>query len=104
MTTESTRYYISSALPERYSLEGWINLIRDHWAGVEIRNHWRRDAVMKEDGSRTHNANALANIALIRNVLLVRIRDNFTEHSLPQVHEALHSKPALCFSMLTTSC
>ena len=102
--TTDVRYYISSALPTHYRPEQWINLIRGHWGGVEIRNHWRRDAIMGEDKSRTHNVNALANLALMRNVLLVCIRDHFTEHSLPQVHEALHSKPVLSFSMLTTSC
>ncbi|MCC5023982.1 MAG: hypothetical protein J6386_14875 [Candidatus Synoicihabitans palmerolidicus] len=48
-----------------------LALIRGHWGGVEIRNHWRRDACWREDHSRTRNVNApLANLALLRSVLL----------------------------------
>jgi hypothetical protein len=43
LSTE-TRYYLSSQFPgERTDLD-WHALIRGHWGGVEIRNHWRRDA------------------------------------------------------------
>jgi hypothetical protein len=62
-----TRYYLSSAEPAERTDAQWQDLVRGHWGGVEIRNHWRRDALWGEDRSRTCNANALANLALLRN-------------------------------------
>ena len=101
-TTTEVRYYISSALPKHYSPEQWINLIRGHWGGVEIRNHWRRDAIMGEDGSSTRNENALANLALIRNALLVCIEGHFPQRSLKEVRELLHSNPQYCCSVISS--
>lgn len=40
-----TRYYLSSQDAEERSHPAWIALIKNHWAGVENRNHWRRDAL-----------------------------------------------------------
>jgi predicted transposase YbfD/YdcC len=87
-TTES-HYYISSALPEQYRPSQWLALIRGHWAGVEVRNHWRRDVLFREDGSRSRNANLLANMALIRNALLTILAEHFPQTSGPTVIEQL---------------
>jgi hypothetical protein len=38
--------------------------VHGHWAGVENRNHWRRDACLGEDRTRSRNANVLINLAL----------------------------------------
>jgi len=75
-------------------------LIRGHWGGVEIRNHWRRDALMGEDGSRSRQPNLLANLALIRSVSLVLLADQFPDLSLPQIREQLHSDPGRCLRLL----
>ncbi|MBP8261852.1 MAG: DDE transposase family protein [Verrucomicrobia bacterium] len=74
--------------------------IRGHWGGVEIRNHWRRDAVLGEDGSRSRNATLLANLALIRNVLLRVLTPELEQQSLPAVLERLHSHPARGLALL----
>jgi len=87
-TTES-HYYLSSALPEQYLPSQWLALIRGHWAGVEVRNHWRRDVLFGEDGSRSRNANLLANMALIRNTLLAILAEHFPETPGPTVIEQL---------------
>ncbi len=63
--------------PAEHAPTQWLELIRSHWGGVEIRNHWRRDAIMGEDRSRTRNPNALASLALLRNVLLALLADHF---------------------------
>ena len=65
-TSTESRYYLSSAEPQAHRAEQWLKLIRGHWGGVEVRNHWRRDALMGEDASRSRNPNLLANVALIR--------------------------------------
>jgi len=67
--TVETRYYLSSQEAQERTPQEWINLTRNHWA-VENRNHWRRDASFGEDNTRLGNANALANLALIRSVNL----------------------------------
>jgi predicted transposase YbfD/YdcC len=99
VTSTESRYYLASALPKEYSPEGWLDLIRGHWGGVEVRNHWRRDALMGEDGSRSRDSNLLANVALIRNALLQILPDQ----SLPQLHENLHSRPGQCLALIANS-
>jgi predicted transposase YbfD/YdcC len=101
LTTTESRYYLSSAPPGQYSPSQWLKLIRGHWGGVEIRNHWRRDALMGEDGSRSRNPNLLANLALLRNTLLAILSDQLPNLSLPQVRERLHSRPAQCLALLS---
>jgi predicted transposase YbfD/YdcC len=69
-TSVEDRYYLSSQDLEERSPEDWINLSRSHWAGVENRNHWRRDASLGEDGTRLRQRRALGNLALLRSVTL----------------------------------
>ncbi|MCC5022988.1 MAG: transposase family protein [Candidatus Synoicihabitans palmerolidicus] len=49
------RAYASSLAPAERSPAQMLALIRGHWGGVEIRNHWRRDACWRKDHSRTRN-------------------------------------------------
>lgn len=99
LSTES-RYYLSSAEPKQYSPLEWLQLICGHWAGVEIRNHWRRDVLMGEDKSRSRNPNLLANLAIIRNALLCGLAEQFDRKSQPEIREALHSDPDRCWSFI----
>ncbi len=101
--TSEARFYISSLPPDHYSPAGWLHLIRGHWAGVEIRNHWRRDALQGEDRSRSRNPNLLANLALLRSALLCLLPDHFPGQSLPAIREHLHSNPAACLRLLAQS-
>ena len=100
-TTTESRYYLSSAPPREHTPAQWLGLIRGHWGGVEIRNHWRRDALMGEDRSRSRNANLLVNLALIRNALLQVLAKHLDHQSLPQLRERLHSHPAQGLALLT---
>lgn len=102
-TTTESRYYLSSALAQEYAPPQWLELIRGHWGGVEVRNHWRRDALMGEDGSRSRNPSLLANLALLRNTLLAVLSDALEEQSLPQLRESLHSFPGRCLALLARS-
>ncbi len=99
-TSTETRDYLSSAPPEHYTSTQWLDLIRGHWARVEIRNHWRRDALLGED--RARNPNALANLALLRSALLARLADTFPDHSLSQIRELLDSNPRATFNILAS--
>lgn len=102
-TSTESRYYLSSREAGDHSAAQWLGLIRGHWGGVENRNHWRRDAVMGEDGSRSRNATLLANLALLRNVLLHVLARELETQSLPQLRERLHSRPARSLNLLTQS-
>jgi predicted transposase YbfD/YdcC len=93
------RYYLSSHLPDRYSLPQWSSIIRGHWGGVEIRNHWKRDVGMGEDKSRTRNPKALANLALMRNALLAVLAERLPDKSWPQIREQFQSKPSACLQL-----
>ena len=99
-TSTESRYYLSSGLPGDYRDEQWLELIRGHWGGVEVRNHWRRDALLGEDRSRSRNASLLANVALIRSALLALLAEEHPGASLPQLREQLHSRPSRCLTLL----
>ena len=99
-TSSESRYYLSSVPPEEYRPAHWLGLMRGHWGGVEIRNHWRRDAVMGEDRSRSRHPQLLANLALLRSTLLGLLAEHFPERPLPEIREHLHSRPAQCLRLL----
>ena len=100
-TSTESRYYLSSATPEQFQPEQWLELIRGHWGGVEIRNHWRRDVLMGEDRSRSRHPNLLANLALIRNALLPILSDHLQERSFPEFREHLSSRPSRSIALVT---
>lgn len=100
-STES-RYYLSSAPPQQYSQPEWLQLICGHWAGVEIRNHWRRDVLMGEDRSRSRNPNLLANLAIIRSALLCLLAEQFEGRSQPEIRESIHLNPDNCWKLINT--
>lgn len=99
-TTTETRYYLSSLEPAERTPAQWQQLVRGHWGGVEIRNHWRRDVVWGEDASRTRNTTALANLALLRNALFALLPEHYPQRSHPEIHELLHSHPAACLRVI----
>lgn len=99
-TNQEVRYYLSSVDPNERSPLEWHQLIRGHWAGVEIRNHWRRDVLFGEDQSRSRNANLLANLALMRTALLKVVSSKFPGQSIPEIKELLQSNPNLAIVAL----
>ena len=101
-TSRDSRYYLSSCPPGKYRPEQWLGLIRGHWGGVEVRNHWRRDALLGEDDSRSRHPHLLANVALIRNALLALLADHHPDLPLPELLEQLHSRPARCLNLLSS--
>lgn len=99
-STLESRYYLSSIALKEHTPQQWLDRICGHWAGVEIRNHWKRDVFMGEDRSRSRNANLLANLALIRSALLSLLAEEPDGRSLPEMHEYLHSRPDRCLTMI----
>jgi predicted transposase YbfD/YdcC len=101
-TSTESRYYLASQPPTEHPPERWLALIRGHWGGVEVRNHWRRDALLGEDRSRSRNASLLANVALIRSALLALLAQHHPDQPLPQIQEQLHSRPNRCLALLNS--
>ena len=94
-------YYLSSQPTNSKTPEQWLQTIRDHWAGVEIRNHWRKDACLFEDKTRSRKPNLVGNLILLRNLVLFF----FAEHrgtygSLPAFVETVASSSALALRLL----
>jgi predicted transposase YbfD/YdcC len=88
------RYYLSSQSWSERSPENWIRLVRSHWAGVENRNHYRRDASLGEDATRCRHPNLLANLALLRSIcLLLHARDGTSPQWLPAKKERAAADP-----------
>ena len=100
---KNTRYYISSLAPESRSRSRWGELIRDHWGGVENRNHWSRDAIWLEDKTRSRNPNLVGNLAVIRNALLSIVAVHREQYgSLPAFTEALRANESEAYRLITT--
>lgn len=100
-TSVEERHYLSSQEWSERSPEDWINLSRAHWAGVENRNHYRRDATLGEDGTRCRNAGILANMALLRSAcLLLYSRMGAADANLPTKREGLCAQPMLAKQLL----
>jgi len=79
------RYYLSSLEPGIKTPAGWINSMRAHWGGVENRNHWRKDACLLEDKTRSRNPNIVCSLILLRSVVF---------HYYAQTEDAYASLPA----------
>ena len=100
-TSIEERHYLSSQEWSERSPKGWIDLSHSHWAGVENRNHYRRDATMGEDGTRCRNGGILANMALLRSVcLLLYSWMAPIDGHLPTQREALCAQPMLAKKLL----
>lgn len=102
-TSTESRYYLSSEPPPDHSPRQWLELIRRHWGGAGNRNHWRRDTLLGRDDLRSRHPLLLANLALIRNVLLQVLAERLQEQSLSQLRENLHSHPPRCLALPANS-
>jgi hypothetical protein len=87
-STFELRYYLSSQEADERSLEGWIALSRGHWAGVENRNHWRRDALWGEDGTLSRKPNLVANLALLRSAAFCLLSHHYPDIPHPELRES----------------
>ena len=96
-------YYVSSRAEEKMTPEQWLQTIRDHWGGVEIRNHWRKDACLFEDKTRSRNPNIVGSLILLRNIVLhffVEHQDTYS--GLPAFIEAVAADSKLAMSIVTS--
>ena len=93
-------YYLCSEPIECRTPEQWLNLIRGHWGGIEIRNHWRKDACLFEDKTRSRNPNIVASLAVLRNCLLLFLDTDSESHNINAFTEALAADSYKAFRMV----
>ena len=93
-------YYLSSEPFDRRSPEQWLELVRGHWGGVEIRNHWRKDAILLEDKTRSRNPTIVGALAMLRNILLFMHKEQDSHETLPGFVEEIAANGNQPFSML----
>ena len=93
-------YYLSSEAFDRRTPEQWLELVRGHWGGVEIRNHWRKDAILLEDKTRSRDPALVGALAMLRNVLLFMHKEQELHTTLPGFVEDIAADGNKPFSML----
>lgn len=94
-------YYVSSRPATSMSPERWLQTIRDHWGGCEIRNHWRKDACLFEDKTRSRNPTLVANLMLLRNLaLLFYAQHGAAYKSLPAFVEDVVANAHLALALI----
>ena len=97
-------YYLSSQAADRKTPAQWLQTVRNHWAGVEIRNHWRKDACLFEDKTRSRNPNLVGCLILLRNIVLhFYVEHQSTYGSLPAFIESVAARSSLALSMIRHS-
>jgi len=90
--------YLSSHHPR--DAEYFARLVRGHWAGCEIRNHWVRDALFEEDGTRSRNLNLNSNLALLRGALIAVKARLCPDLPWPALHQICSMKPATAYNLV----
>jgi predicted transposase YbfD/YdcC len=98
-TSYETRYYVTSRPATEASGKALATAIRGHWAGIENRLHWRRDAIWGEDRCRSRRPAVAANLALLRTGLWARLCRTGDTH-LPGWCERVAAQPALGLQLL----
>jgi predicted transposase YbfD/YdcC len=93
-------YYLSSRPADRMSSQQWLDAIRGHWGGIEIRNHWRKDACLLEDKTRSRNPNTVAAMAMLRNCLLFFLNEDPHTSNLNAFTEDIAADSDKAFDMI----
>ena len=95
---ETISYYVSSHPPR--CAEFFAELIRGHWGGCEIRNHWVRDALFEEDDTRSKNLNLNGNLAILRGNLIALKAKFAPDKSWPFIRELSTMKISLPYNLI----
>jgi len=99
--TPQKAFYITSHPPQPGCAKAFASFARGHWAGSEIRNHWVRDACMREDKTRSKNHNLNCTLAGLRVCLIVIKSLLYPEQSWPSIQERCQRHPSIAFFALT---
>ena len=93
-------YYISSLPASSLSPKQWHEHIRGHWGGIENRNHWRKDACLQEDKTRSRNPNTVAALSMLRNCLLFFLAEDPHTSNINAFTEGVAADSRKAFEMV----
>lgn len=95
---QSISHYLSSLKPQ--SASRFARLVRGHWGGCEIRNHWVRDALFEEDRTRSRNLNINGNLAVLRSAVIALKARHVGHLSWPIIFELSSHKPSITYHLV----
>jgi hypothetical protein len=93
-------FYTTSHRPRPGCARSFGELARGHWGGSESRNHWVRDACMREDHTRSKNYHLNCNLSALRVCLVALKADLHPESSWPELQERCQHDPHIPFRAL----
>lgn len=97
-SVETVSHYLSSLVAQ--AAVRFARLVRGHWGGCEIRNHWVRDALFEEDATRSKNLNLNGNLAVLR-CALIALKTRHANHlSWPSIFELSGLRPAIPYNLV----
>lgn len=95
---ETVSHYVSTLVPQ--PAKRFAQLVRGHWGGCEIRNHWVRDALFEEDKTLSKNQNLNGNLAVLR-CALISLKSRLVTHlSWPALFELSGLKTTVPYNMV----
>lgn len=95
---QTVSHYLSSLVPQ--SAARFARLVRGHWGGCEIRNHWVRDALFEEDATRSKNLNLNGNLAVLRCAVIALKARHASHLTWPTIFEISGLKPAIPYNLV----
>jgi len=98
---EAISHHLSSLVPQR--AERFAELIRGHWGGCEIRNHWVRDELFEEDATRSKVPNLNGNLAVLRCSLIALKSRHAADHSWPAIFELSGMRPGVPYNLIANN-
>lgn len=97
---ELAYYHSSETLQDRPSARYFADLVRGHWAGCEIRNHWVRDSQFFEDRTRIRDYTINANLVTLRCCLLAIKATHLPHLSWPLIIETAQSHQPFAYQLI----
>ncbi len=94
-------YYLSTSATSVRSPRQWLGRIRGHWGGIEIRNHWRKDACLLEDKTRSRNPNTVAVLSMLRSMLMFFLAEDPNTSNINAFTEAIAADSRKAISLVT---
>ena len=91
-------HYLGSLIAQ--SAERFARLVRGHWGGCEIRNHWVRDVLFEEDATLSKNLNLNGNLAVMRCAVIALKTRHVSHLSWPAIFELSGLRPAIPYNLV----
>lgn len=88
-------YYTTNHPSGRGCAAFFAGLARGHWGGCESRNHWTRDASMREDKTRSKHHSLNCALAALRVCLIGLKADQHPASSWPALQERCQKDPRI---------